>query len=222
MSWHDGETEDYLFDLGWLEHKPRPPYPRPGHIGEHVYSEDWATLMLTLPRDGINAPNSTLAEMLCALPERITQRHATICASIVTWLGTSCGQGVILNGRRYRDKGIHQPYLLAWHAQNTRSAGVNNGFRIIEHILAPEDHFGIDPLWNLGPRLQRIPDLTVYDYETVELLMTWLDYHGEGFILGCERRIEALTRFEQTKRDSAHRQNIQKLGLTHSQEGQRQ
>lgn len=210
MSWDDGDQEDYLYDLGWLEHKPRAPYPRTGHIGEHVYSEDWEALMLTLDRDGVNAPNSMLAGILTALPENITQRHATICASVVTWLGTSCGQSIILNGRSLKAKGVHQPYLMAWHGQNTRTTGVNSGFRIIEHLLAPEDHFGRNWLFDVGPTLQRIPALTVSDYETVEHLMTWLDYYGEGFLLKCERRIAALTRFEQTKRDAEFRKRVER------------
>lgn len=211
MTWIEGDYEDYLYELGWLQHKPRAPYPRPGHIGERVYTEEWAALMQELDRCGINAPNSMLADILHDLPAPICQRHATICASVITWLGTSCGQSIILNGRHFKTKNVSYPYLLAWHQENTRSMGVNGGFRVIEHLLAPEDHFGRDFLGLGGVTLVRQPELSVNDYETVEHLMQWLSYRGEGFILKCEYRIEQLTRFERTKRDAAYQEEIKQL-----------
>lgn len=213
MSWGDGDYEDYLHELGWLEHKPRPPYPRAGHAGETVYSEEWAELMQELDRDGINAPNSMLAGILNNLPARICQRHATICASVITWLGTACGQSIILNGKRFREQGIRWHYVMAWHAENIRRGGVNGGYRIIEHLLAPPDHFGRDFFGIGGITLQRLPELSVNDYETVEHLMAWLGRYGEGFILKCELRIQDINRFERTKRDAEYRGELQRLGL---------
>lgn len=217
MSWDDGEYEDYLYDLGWLDHKPKPPYPRPGMVGETVYAEEWAELMQKLDRDGVNAPNSMLAGILNDLPGRITQRHAFVCASVMCWLGTACGQSIILNGKRHQKSALSSPYLVAWSLENTRRVGCNGGYRTIEHILAPEDHFGKDWLMpQMGKRLMRIPDLSVDDFETVEHLMIWLGHHGEGFILRCERRIEELNRFERTKRAADHQRQIERLGLAGS------
>jgi len=216
LSFFDDDYKDYLHDLGWLDHKPGRGYPRSGVVGETVYAEEWADLMQKLDRDGINAPNSQLAGILADLQERITQRHAFVCASVMCWLGSACGQSIILNGKRFREH-IRNPYLVAWTMENQRSTGVNNGYRTIEHILAPDDHFGVDVLMpNLGKRLMRLPELSVSDLETVDHLMVWLGRHGEGFILRCERRIEELNRFEWTKRADKHRQDMERCGLAAS------
>lgn len=220
MSWGDGDYEDYLYEMGWLDHKPKQPYPRPGFVGETVYAEEWAELMQKLDRDGINAPNSMLAGILNDLPARITQRHAFVCASVMCWLGTSCGQSIVLNGKRLRKDGLSRPYLVAWTLENQRAPGVNSGYRTVEHILAPEDHFGTDCLMpQMGKRLMRIPELSVDDLETIDHLMTWLGHEGDGLILRCERRIDELNRFESTKRHAAHRQKLEQLGFTANNPG---
>lgn len=216
MTWVDGDYQDYLNGLGWLEHKPMPPYPRPGCVGEFVYAEEWSTLMQKLDEeDGYNAPNSMLATVLTDLPTPITQRHATLCASVVCWLGTACGQSIVLGGKRHVEHGIDRchAYLMAWTVQNRRSSGTS-GFRMLERLMAPLDHYGRHVF--LGPELVRQPEMTADDYETAEHLMVWLGERGEGFILRCEHRIRELNRFEETKRDSLHRQNLAQLGLLKS------
>ena len=212
MTWIDGDYEDYLHRLGWLEHKPLPPFPRAGFIGEWVYAEEWAALMQELDRDGINAPNSMLSSILNDLPTPITQRHATICASVMCWLGTACGQSIILGSKRHIERGEHRchAYLMVWIIQNRRSPGTNGGYRLLERLLAPPDHYGTS---FYGRDLVRQPELTADDYETAEHLMVWLGERGEGFILRCEHRIRELERFEQTKRDSQWRTDLKRLGL---------
>jgi hypothetical protein len=198
-----GEYEDYLFDLGWLTNTPLPPHPRPKHAGEEVYAEEWSKLMQNKPQDGCRAPNSMLAEILWYLPGRINQRHATICATVVCWLGTSCGQAVVLNGKRFQESNLFHSdtcYSIAWHLENQRQASVNHGFRTLEHLLAPEDHYGTDMLGFGGRCVVKRPTLSVDDFETVEHLMHWLGRHGAGFILGCEHRVRERTDWERVQR----------------------
>ena len=203
----DCEYEDYLFERGWFEYTPiRTCYPRRGHIGERVYFEEWQHLMRELPQDGYHVPNSMLVDILWKHPSYVTQRHASICTSVVIWLGTACGQGIRLSANRLVEKFHEYPgraWLTAWTTQNTRSPGINHGYRTIEHLLAPDDHFGRYITSLCGETLKKRPKLTVDDYECVEHLMEWLGENGQGFVLKCERRIEELTHWERVQRTQA-------------------
>lgn len=189
----DSEYEDYLYDLGPLQHVPVRP-PRAGFIGETVFAERWAKYMAEAPRHGYDSwrlcPNARLAEILSELPSRISQRHATVCASIVCWLGTNCGHATLdeakkLGAMMFPGYG----YIAAWAIENKRSSHVNRGVRCLEHLLAPEDHYG-KCIFTGALVLQRRPDLTVEDYETAEHLWSWLASDpGRAFVQGCERVI---------------------------------
>lgn len=202
MSWSDDdpEYEDYLHEVGWFVHAPGTGYPRQGHIGEHIYTDEWSKLMRRLERDGLHAPNGKLASILSKLPGRITQRHATICARFSCWLGTNCGMSLVYSARRLMEKNHERgerAFAMQWAIENERSPGLNSGFRLIEWLLAPEDHFGAT-LFGLGGRgLLKAPDLSVEDYETVEHLMRWFgSEEGLSFIGRAEHRIKEHTRIE--------------------------
>lgn len=189
-SWDDGEYEDYLYELGWLDHRPKPPYPRPGFIGETVYAEEWTDLMQKLDRDGINAPNSMLAGILADLPGRIKQRHAFVCASVMCWLGTACGQSIILNGKRHKESAMAYPYLIAWTTENRRMVGCNGGYRTIEHILAPEDHFGVDILGTRRRSWQMITTIDRYKWLRIDgesYKVAAVEFFGVDFASGPDR-----------------------------------
>lgn len=205
MSWMEGDYEDYLLGLGWLQHTPLPPYPRAGCIGEMVYAEEWAKLMQEKDRYGLNAPNGKLASILSNHPTPLTQRQATICATVVCWLGTNCGQSVILGARRLIEKAREHSgpaFVMSWAIQNHRINGVNHSFSALEHLLAPPDHYGKDVFLG-GRTLVRRPDLSVDDYEVVDHLMYWLG-GAEGFFLACETRIKELEDWEAQKRAAKH------------------
>lgn len=210
----DGEYEDYLYELGWLTHTPMPPHPRPKHSGEEVYAEEWSKLMQEKPEHGYHAPNSMLANILDDLPAKLTQRHATICATVVCWFGTSVGQSIILHAKRYREQDSHTAraaYLVAWTLENQRVPYVNHGFRMLEHLLGQPEDYGV-PMLGIGLRqLVRRPTLSVEDYETVEHLMSWLGDKGTGFILRCEKRIEERNEWERVKRYEAMKARQDKL-----------
>lgn len=206
MQMDDPDYEEYLFEKGWFDYSPvrSQKYPRPGHIGERVYLEEWQHLMRELPSDGYHVPNSMLVDILWQHPGYVTQRHASICTSVVLWLGTNCGQSIRLGANRMVEQNHEHPgraWLMTWATENHRASCVNHGVRTIEHLIAPDDHFGVDSLFPLaGEYLRKRPELTADDVECIDHLMYWIGDRGQGFILKCERRIEELHKWERVKR----------------------
>jgi hypothetical protein len=191
------DQEDYLYHVGWFSHKPKEGYPRKGHVQEHVYAEKWEALMRKIPRYGLRAPNGMLASVLYQLPVYITQRHALVCATVVCWLGTNCGQSVLHKAEQFMIKAAmfsEQAYLLAWTSENMRHSWLNHGYKTIEHLLAPADHYGVSILTPFISLIRK-PKLTIEDYETVECLMQWLgSKEGQQFISECELEISEIER----------------------------
>lgn len=184
---------EYLFKLGPLKHEPIRP-PRAKRIGEEVFAASWRELMQKpLPFDEYEAPNKWLSEILHKVPEPLCQRHADAAASLICWLGTNCGLSFIDQAKRIEAKlpgyGSVQAWRFAWASKNCRSPGCNHGFRTIEFLLAPEDHYGNNGMYGYG--LLRAPELSVIDYEVMDCVVEWLAM-GEGreFIADCEREIK--------------------------------
>lgn len=192
--------DDYLYDLFPLEHKPLRP-PRQGHIGEAVYCSMWETFMARR-NDAIEPDAAQFADVLANFPKRINQRHATVVASIVCWLGTSCGRGFIDQAKRIGDeRPFHRQdkFILAWALENHRRGFVNSGVRTIEHCMAHDPRRYPDGL----------PELSADDYEAAECLMQWLGTgDGEQFITCCEQEITRLHRIESDKKIAEWRRNI--------------
>lgn len=167
--------------------------PRPGHIGEEVYSEFWRNLMaMEVPphwHDG-QVPRTKLMNVLSDYPWKPDQRCARVCATFITWLGNNNGQSLIFSARRHAKEGHRHPFLMAWTENNARVVGINNGFRTIEAMLAPDDHFGV-VFPERFERLRWIPYLRQEDHEAVEHLCIWLDGpEGQRFIDLAEREIQ--------------------------------
>lgn len=186
----EGDYEEYLFELGELSHKPIHG-PRVDHVGENVYAFEWETLNVSVRRKN-DPPNVLLGSILYDMERRITQRHASVAASFITWLGTNCGQSIILKAHQLKCAELygHQAFTAAWAIENTRRNGINGGIRYIESILAPPDHFGQD-LFSKMWGLRRMPNLSIEDHETVEHVVAWLctDRAGE-FIRRCDHLIK--------------------------------
>lgn len=182
----EGDYEEYLFELGELKHEPINP-PRADHVGENVYSFEWLTLNETIRRPN-DPPNVLLGSILYHMERRITQRHASVAASFITWLGTNCGHSIHDRAQQLLKAGLHrdEAYECAWAIENKRRSGINHGIRYIESVLAGPDDFGKDifsGMWGL----RRMPNITIEDYETVEQLVEWLSTdRAQEFIRRCE------------------------------------
>lgn len=177
-------------NLSLLDHKPLHP-PRAGHIGEQVYASMW-TALLSARAEKINPYDDfvdPLAIILEHFPKTIAQRHATVCASVVCWLGTVCGRGVIYQARRIAERGefsTEDSFLIAWTLENCRRGFVNRGGRTLEFLLTPSHK------QNDGPSAD--------DYEVAEHLARWLGCpDGEMFVASCEDEITRLQKIDRLK-----------------------
>lgn len=180
--------DSYLWELPQFDHSPLRA-PRDGMIGEQVYAQHWAKQMET-KIETFDPPNAELAGLLHNMgEERITQRHATVAASMVCWLGTNCGGGFLHNAKRVAESQIHRDdaYLMAWSVQNARIGYSNYGIRTLEHCLVPD---GAVPLGGYVSS-KSFPVLTAADLETAEHVARWLGSDdGQKFILKCQIEIK--------------------------------
>jgi len=180
-----------LWDSYDLKHDPIRP-PRDGADGEQVFAELWKSYMDELP-NGDDPPNARLGYILQDLYGIITQRHASIAASFVTWLGTNSGSCFLIEAERWAESlkktdSRTMAFLGCWHATNTRLSFINSGVRTIEHILSPEENLTNGPLgWKVG----RCPDISSDDLEVVDKVVVWLATdEGTEFIKRCTTELD--------------------------------
>lgn len=184
----------YLYDLGLLLHRPIIEPSVSARPDEHIMAARWTTLMTDSSYsqppfgcDGSRAQNLYLVQILSDLGVPITQRHASVCASFIAWLGTSCGQGLMqaieksistyYGGIQLVNRDKWATYVAEWNILNMRRTGFNHGMRLIEYILAPKECF--------NDRMELIldPNLSAEDYETVDKLVMWLATRdGKSFV----------------------------------------
>lgn len=171
-----------------LSHRPIRP-PRQSRTAEHVYVAHWIAAMSVEPDDDGPAP---LARILRKVTEAPNQRHASVAASFICWLGTALGLGWRQEADRYA-AALKIPtdwaYLAAWAVSNRRDNGCS-GVRLIEHMLAPVEYFGTD----LGhAQLLRDPDLSAEDHEVVDAVARWLGTDpGQVFLRECEAEVREI------------------------------
>lgn len=189
-----------------LTHEPMMP-ARKGHDGEQVYSSMWRAMMVEVwEEDSFDGEDSTPIETILGyMPVKLTQRHATVAATVICWLGCNMGNALMHRARREIAAGrwdADVAYLLAWTLDNKRTPYVNSGVRSIEYMLAlPEDRNDRTSFLDSG--LTKLPDLSAADLEVVEHVMRWLpSKRGQQFIRLCEREIERL-RDEERRRKAA-------------------
>lgn len=129
------------------------------------------------------------------------QRAATVAASFVTWLGTSCGGGFLHSAEQWAcqaNRPFHREdaYAAAWAVENTRSHHINRGIRTIEHLLAPEEV--TDPTHALRPWHASYSGIgtlgiTLADCEVIECIVRWLaGPRGRAFLVSCKANAAAL------------------------------
>lgn len=180
-------------DAQWLLHRPITG-PRNGHIGEQVFCEKWIELQ---QRDvefcEVDEPAhaAKLARILINLRlPKIGERECSVAASWACYLGCNIGASVIALGDRLKDgAGAYRRFAAAWAIHNTRSIGVNGGYRAIEYVLAPADCLSTEMFWTGG--LRRAPDLSLTDCEVIEHLWLWLGTdEGESWLDDCQREVD--------------------------------
>ncbi|CAN7638770.1 hypothetical protein [Paraburkholderia terricola] len=180
-------------DRQWLLHRPITG-PRNGHIGEQVFCEKWLELQQReVEFREVDEPEHTtkLARIItnAQLP-KFGERECSVAASWACYLGCNIGASVIHLGDRLKDgAGDYRRFIAAWAIHNTRSIGVNGGYRAIEIMLAPAACRNTDPLSYGG--LKCAPDLSLTDYEVIEHLWLWLGTdEGAAWLEDCQREID--------------------------------
>ncbi|WP_321953153.1 hypothetical protein [Paraburkholderia bannensis] len=168
--------------------------PRENHIGEQVFYEKWLELMAQpVPFWDDEHPEPMLHSVLGHHRKSVFgQREATIGATFAVWLGCNAGQSIVYEGRQHRKHLLKSAdcYLLSWASANRRFTWLNGGARMVEYMLAPDDHFG--PIFPYGRGLARIPDLTADDVEAMDQLFGWLGTDdGEAWLVECEAAVQS-------------------------------
>lgn len=210
---------DDKYSVFSLLHEPLNP-PRDGHIGEHIYAQEWKKEMR--PGAYETDPEATaFARVMAHFPGPLSQRYATVVASIVTWFGTNLGISFLETAKQFGEIGgflREQRYALAWAIQNQRRMHINSGTRTIENCLRAYGHIslpGTMACWS------HIPELSADDYEAAECLMHWLGSTsaGSNFIARAERLIMAERNREAAERNSSWRRQIDNTASLHQKGG---
>jgi hypothetical protein len=187
MSFYGVQFGEEQAELLAFSHEPNRT-PRPDVIGEVVMAEMWQAHM----RREANDPQDDCDEyafraLMNAFPFALTQRHATVAASFVKWLGTNCGRCFLSTAARISAKldGAMDAYAAAWAMENTRHIGINGGYRTIEAVLATDANYE-------NGRLTHMPDVSAHDCEVIDHVVTWLGMRdGQAFVAACEKEITA-------------------------------
>ena len=95
----------YLYDLGMLSHRPLIEPGVESRPAEHIIATRWNTLMTDAKySDGLTTlsiphpvNNMYLVNILSDLGSPITQRHTSVCASFITWMGTNFGRQLMVH-----------------------------------------------------------------------------------------------------------------------------
>lgn len=172
-------------DLGPVQHKPLYP-PRAGFDGEEVFAEEWEKLMQEEGDPLIDdCSNFMIRQVLYRMPVALSERLSAVAATFIMWLGTNAGISFLHRARQCEpERGWGRGYLAVWHEENVRETHSSGGYRLIEYLLAPRDHFR-------NGQLQHRPELTVDDYEVVEQTARWLSTErGAAFVKHCEQLIK--------------------------------
>lgn len=163
-----------MTDRRIILHLPIRP-PRDGVIGECVFSQHWQELMAgasAYPEYDHDYNDPNLGRILDR--HDVTQADATICATLIQWLGTNVGRCTLDRGRQLGNQigrsTTFLPVLAAWAADNLRSPYRNGNRRLLECLMVDPDAARD---WAGSPLT--VPALTLKDFETAELLMAWLD-----------------------------------------------
>lgn len=189
-----------------LKHEPLRP-ARASHDGEKVYSSMWAAMMAEeWHEDWFNGDEPTPLEiMLHNFGRTPTQRHATVAATMICWLGCNMGSALMHRAKAETAAGRWDrsfAYLLAWTMENRRVDCVNGGIRSVEYMLTPAEDLRTG-LRFAESAIAKLPELSAEDLEVIDHIMLWLPgERGQRFIRQCEKEIDRL-RDEERRRQQA-------------------
>lgn len=191
-----------------LSHAPLRP-PRAGHVGEQVFASMWAAAMdETWDEYAFDDDPAPITIVLHELGGPVDQRHATVAATFICWLGCNMGLATIRRAESEVAAGRwerNHSYLLAWTLENRRRGGVNSGIRAVEYLLAPtKDLRATRTMLDHG--IAKLPELSATDLEVIEHVTGWLaEERGQRFLRQCEREIDRLQDEERRRRDAEWR-----------------
>lgn len=208
----------------FMVHKPIMP-PRKDHIGEQVFSSMWEALMTTGSEEVQSYEDQPIVEVLRHFHSPVEQRHATVLASVVCWLGTAIGGAMLRQAEQQIAGGrgeLWSAYLLAWAIKNRRRFSVNHGIRTVEFILAPRELWNNDGSGRFAPGLKELPTLSADDIEVIDHLMLWLgEGEGQSYLRQCREEEKRLNeeraladRAAQLRAAHAHRDPDQQQNTT--------
>ena len=194
-----------------FDHTPIRPV-RSDVIGEQVFVEAWQALMSKEPPSiwDTESPNAQLYAVLSRVSGRLTQRHASVSASVIRWLGTNNGRAFLAQAEGLAERLAGSlfcrtsAFVMAWGNENQRLNFRDFGLRTIEMVLAPAHE-----ITENGRDTKRTP-LSASDYETVESVVAWLaEGAGHTFLKGCQAEIDRRLKEERAARREADIQRIQ-------------
>jgi len=183
-----------------FDHNPIRP-ARAGCIGEQVYLKNWQELVTfdSGYHPDYEGPNGILEHIVSPGDGILTQRHATVAASLLRWLGTNNGRGFLqqafLMGDCLGDR--QEGYLAQWAIENRRDRSVNSGMRSLESVMKE-------------PGADKSPKLSADDCETMERVIIWLasDYGffmptGQQFLKKCMADVDAELKLQRSRERTA-------------------
>lgn len=194
-----------------LDHSPTLP-ARDSVIGEGVFLTAWQQLMVDSATGYGDGPHPCLLHSILAhLPDPVEQRHATVAATFVKWLGTNGGRDLLDRADRLKGRGFTpvSAYCAAWATVNRRDPCISHGIRTIEGILGPIEL--VTEIDNYRQISKWLPKLSVADYETVEAIVEWLpSLEGVAFLGRCQAKIQkAHTAKRQAELEAFKKKNSQ-------------
>lgn len=189
-----------------LDHKPITP-PRAGHDGEQVFAAMWEATMRPCVDTFGDDVDPLRDEVLAEFCKPVTQRHASVVASAVTWFGCNVGHATLHRAERWRREGgntlfADDCYLVAWTLENRRRRCTNHGVRSVEYVLATPDLLKPVATANHSD-LTALPELSADDLEVIDHLMMWLaETQGQKFLARCRAKLAGIEEEKRVLRDA--------------------
>lgn len=192
QGWHNG-GDDCTPEAGsapysrvtYLSHLPAPGRPRKGHLDEAVFAQVWFEAnnpsWLEDARHGLTDHSTPMQAIERELPFFVTQEHATLAATLITWLGTNCGRAMLEQAERFAlpTSGMtpRDAYVAAFAVENVRSRGVNSGLTLLDFLVSACQ----------GAERPAYGYVTAEHQEVAEQVMAWLGWRGRASIVACAK-----------------------------------